>query len=157
VSFTPRRSSIDGIEKTTFDLIILCCDEPSGRKSFLFTAWTFKKEFYVVSSESVISLSFVRQGPELDSDVLVDTDKLKWPSTSEGAFFLGNHNLFIYLAPSDTLCHKVTLICLVLTLFWSIVFYCCLNSAFVLDTNIIMIDQTIQFCLCSRLLFFFNK
>jgi hypothetical protein len=76
---------------------------------------------------------------------------------SEGAFFLGNHNLFIYLAPSDTLCHKVTLICLVLTFVWLIVFYCCLNSAFVLDTNIIMLDQTIQFCLCSRLLFFFNK
>jgi hypothetical protein len=28
--------------------------------------------------------------------------------TSEGAFCLGNHNLFIYLAPSDTLCHQVT-------------------------------------------------
>ena len=77
--------------------------------------------------------------------------------SSEGAFCLGNHNLFIYLAPSDTLCHKVTIICLVLTFFWSIVFYCCLNSAFVLDINIIMLDQTIQFCLCSQLLFFCNK
>ena len=80
VSCIPRHSSIAGIEKTTFDLIIQCCGEPSGRKSFLFTAWTFKKEFYVVSSESVVGLCFVLQGPELDSDVLVVTDKLKWPS-----------------------------------------------------------------------------
>ena len=41
---------------------------------------------------------------------------------SEGAFCLGNNNLFIYLASSDTLCHKLTLICLVLTFFWSYVF-----------------------------------
>ena len=80
MSCIPRRSSIDGVEKTTLDLIIQCCGEPSGRMSFLFTAWTFKKEFYVVSSESVVGLCFVLQGPELDSDVLVVTDKLKWPS-----------------------------------------------------------------------------
>jgi hypothetical protein len=80
VSCIPRCSSIDGIEKTTFDLIIQCCGDPSGHKSFRFTAWIFKKEFYVVSSESAVGLCFVFQGPELDSDVLVVTDKLKWPS-----------------------------------------------------------------------------
>jgi hypothetical protein len=80
VSCIPRHTSVAGIETTTFDLVIQCCGEPSGRKSFLFTAWTFKTDYYVVSSEAIVGLCFVLQGPELDSDVLVVTDKLKWAS-----------------------------------------------------------------------------
>jgi hypothetical protein len=80
VSCIPRHSSIAGIEKTTFDIIIQCCGKPTGRKSLLFTAWTFEKEFHVVSSEAVVSLCFVLQGSDLDSDVLVVTDRQKWPS-----------------------------------------------------------------------------
>jgi hypothetical protein len=75
VSCLPRH------ETNTFDLIIQCCGEPTGRESFLFTEWTFRKEFYVVSSEAIVSLCFVLGTHDLDSNsVLIVTDKLKWAS-----------------------------------------------------------------------------
>jgi hypothetical protein len=81
VSIIPRSgTSIAGIEQSTFDLIIQCCGELAGRQSFLFTQWTFKKEFHVVSSEAVIGLCFVLEGPDDDSDVLLVTDKEDWAS-----------------------------------------------------------------------------
>jgi hypothetical protein len=81
LSCIPRYSSIAGIETTTFDLVIQCCGKPTGRESFLFTEWTFKKEFHVVSSEAIVGLCFVLGSPEqLDANVLVVSDKDKWAS-----------------------------------------------------------------------------
>ncbi|KAI2502015.1 hypothetical protein MHU86_12418 [Fragilaria crotonensis] len=81
VSCIPRHSCFGGIETTTFDLIIQCCGKPTGRESFLFTEWTFEKEFHVVSSEAIVGLCFVPSNPDLaDSDVLVVTDRDKWAS-----------------------------------------------------------------------------
>ena len=80
LSCVPRHSiGIDGIETITFDLIVQCCGERTGRKSFLFTAWTFEEDFHIVSSDAVVDLCFILQGPELGAgDVLVVTDRLKW-------------------------------------------------------------------------------
>jgi hypothetical protein len=81
VSCIPRHSCIGGIETTHFDLIIQCCDKRTGRESFLFTKWTFKKEFNVVSSEAMVGLCFVQNYPNhADADVLVATDRDKWAS-----------------------------------------------------------------------------
>ena len=84
VSCIPRHSSVAGIETTTFDLIIQCCAKPEdgeGRESFLFTEWTFSKEFHVVSSEAIVGLCFVLPSPGVDdSNVLVVTEKEKWAS-----------------------------------------------------------------------------
>ena len=80
VSCIPRQSSIAGMEATTFDLIVQCCGEPSGRESFLFTEWTFDKKFYVISTEAIVRLCFVLETPNLDSGVLVVPDKEEWAS-----------------------------------------------------------------------------
>ena len=65
-------------ETPTFDLIIQCCGAPTGRESFLFTEWTFERDFYIVSSEAVVGLCFVLQSSEVDSNVLVVTDRERW-------------------------------------------------------------------------------
>ena len=81
LSCIPRQSRNAGIETDAFDLVIQCCGKPTGRESFLFTEWTFQKEFHVVSSEAVVSLCFVLGSPKQpDSNVLVVSDKLKWAS-----------------------------------------------------------------------------
>ena len=85
VSCIPRPTSsiIAGGDKTetttTFDLIIQCCGAPTGRESFLFTEWTFEKEFYV-SSEAIVGLCFVLGSPDIDSNVLVVADRETWAS-----------------------------------------------------------------------------
>ena len=80
MSCIPRQSSIAGMETTTYDIIVQCCSEPSGRESYLFTEWTFDKKFYVVSAEAIVRLCFVLESPDLDSGVLVVTDKEEWAS-----------------------------------------------------------------------------
>ena len=83
LSIIPRNSSMDDIGNetmTTFDLIIQCCGERAGRRSFLFDQWTFDKKFYAVSSEAIVSLCFVLENPVADSDVIVVTEKEKWAS-----------------------------------------------------------------------------
>ena len=77
----PRHNIIDGVETTTFDLVVQCCGEPTGRESFLFTEWTFNKTFHVVSSEAVVQLCFVPlESTTPDSDVLIVSEKEKWVS-----------------------------------------------------------------------------
>jgi hypothetical protein len=76
----PCHNIVDGVETTTFDLVVQCCGEPTGRESFLFTEWTFNKTFHVVSSEAVVQLCFVLESTTLDSDVLIVTEKEKWAS-----------------------------------------------------------------------------
>jgi hypothetical protein len=43
----------------SFDLIVQSCHEPTGRESFLFTEWSFRKEFHVVSATALVTLCLV--------------------------------------------------------------------------------------------------
>ena len=64
----------------SFDLIVQSCHEPTGRESFLFTEWSFRKEFHVVSATALVTLCLVLCSSDLNGDVLVVNDRDKWPS-----------------------------------------------------------------------------
>jgi hypothetical protein len=64
----------------SFDLIVQSCYEPTGRESFLFTEWSFRKEFHVVSATAMVTLCLVLCSSDLNGDVLVVNDRDKWPS-----------------------------------------------------------------------------
>jgi len=72
--------------QSTFDLVVQCCDSCTGRESILFTEWTFKTDFYVVSATAVVSLCFVipssfHTNMSNMSSVLVVKDKADWASS----------------------------------------------------------------------------
>ena len=64
----------------SFDLIVQSCYEPTGRESFLFTEWSFRKDFHVVSATALVALCLVLCSSDLNGDVLVVNDRDKWPS-----------------------------------------------------------------------------
>ena len=69
------RHNSSGTETPTFDIVIQCCDEPTGRESQLFTEWYFNKDFYVVSTTTIVGLCFVLVSSEVDGTVLVVKDR----------------------------------------------------------------------------------
>ena len=64
--------------KDTFDLIIHCCCNTTLRKSFLFTEWTFKPDFYVVEASAIVTLCLVFPSTSEGSKVLVVKDRSDW-------------------------------------------------------------------------------
>ena len=80
LSCIPRYGS-SGTESPTYDIVIQCCDEPTGRESQLFTEWSFNKDFYVVSTTAIVGLCFVLVSSEIDGTVLVVKDRSEWAST----------------------------------------------------------------------------
>ena len=70
----PRQSD----NGTTFDLIVQSCHTPTGRESFLFTEWLFRKEFHVVSATALVTLCLnLCSSSDLNGNVLVVYDRDK--------------------------------------------------------------------------------
>jgi hypothetical protein len=78
VSCIPRFDVLK--EETSFDLVVQCCTERTGRESFLFTEWSFVTDFFVLPATSLVGLCFVVVSSDADSTVLVVNHKSEWPS-----------------------------------------------------------------------------
>jgi hypothetical protein len=68
LAYVPRQSD----NGTTFNLIGQSCHKPTGCQSFLFTEWSFRKEFHVVSATPLVALCLVLcSSSDLNGNVLV--------------------------------------------------------------------------------------